>query len=293
MNLSLRKFVIASGAVVLLVLMVAAALALFVALRFRVAASSNDQLKARTAATYVAQTIAIKGKQGAFIQWLTTNHMPVARQLRQDGLLAGQRVYALVWATESKSETVEWDYLILYELPEGVAPANFLSSAAALLNTDAAAADGPFETYRVEVLDSTPDAYFPLPSTAAQGDRTLAYTVEYINVHEDALADYQKSMILNSGPAMKKLVAQGFVHSFNALETTQLVYAKPGAQTWNQIHIIGFKPLNLLRFIPTYDQALQQVTPDGQGFDAVVAHLNEICENTRVDLARELSQFRL
>jgi hypothetical protein len=103
------------------------------------------------------------------------------------------------------------------------------------------------------------------------------------NRQERTLATYVAQTI------SKNLVVQGFVHSFNALETTQVIYAKPGAQTWNQIHVIGFKPLNLLRIIPTYDQALQEVTPDGKGFDDVVAHLNEICENTRVDLAHELA----
>jgi hypothetical protein len=291
----MRRTIKIGSVVALSVFGVTGILLLFISLRFQVQPeSSNIQEAKQTSGTYVAQTVSLKGERGVFLQWLEDSQLPLATQLQQEGLLSGQRVYELQMVSESKTENVEWDYLILYELSEGITPDSFLQRTDALLIGNGQASDGsPFETYRIEILDSTPGAYYPLSSEAAQGDRAVAYTVEYINVHVDALTDYQTSMVENSGPAMKELVARSFVHNFIALETTQIIYAKPEGQSWNQIHVIGFKPLNLPRFIPTYDQVLWEVTPGGKGFDEVVDHLNEICENTRVDLSRELAQFRL
>lgn len=63
------------------------------------------------------------------------------------------------------------------------------------------------ETVRLELLETTPESTYPVPSETVQKRKAkLFYAVEYVDVQEKYLKEFQDIMISNNGPAMKYIL---------------------------------------------------------------------------------------
>jgi len=209
-------------------------------------------------------------------------YQPAWAKLHHDGELVSLNIYERALPARSAG----WNYLLVFRV--GESPHQYLEKERAVL-AEMQLAELP-GVHRVEILQATPNAWSPFPGSGGVDIGRLAFTAEYIEVKADRLDEYRDTMFQTSGPAMQQLIADGFVYNFMAMETCEVIFQASSDTPWNQIHLIGIKPFNLLRFIPNYGKVLEQ---RGTTFDTLTDHLGSITRYYKTDLVREVCPLRL
>lgn len=247
------------------------------------------RLNGQEAVRFVAYTVRVPPpERDAYVEYLVANARPVWASLRRDGLLDRRTVLEQVSVATELEGVPPWNFLHLAQLTPGVDPEEFLAEERRRM--EAAAFAPPGQLLRVETLESTPNSFHPTPARSDAGDLRLEHIIEYINVFDGHLDEYRRSMIVNSGPAIGRLVAQGLVYTFQALETESVEHLADGMPRWNQIHVMA--TVVGADFPPgAFDQALRAVNPEGGGYEGVFGRLDDIRNKPRETVNREVSEL--
>ncbi len=248
----------------------------------------KDTIAVRCIATCV--DVPEDGRQ-AYLDGLAEHGVPVWQALKGDGLLVARDLFEQVSVVKERDGAPAWRYLHLDVMAQGVEPGEFLRRQDDGLKA-VGAGIGDAQVLRVEIAERTPLGYHPTPGEEF-GQATPAFTVEYIDVHEPFHNEYRLTMMLNVGPAFAAMVESGGIHSFRALETKAVVFARDGLPGWNQIHLIGFRADGMERLWPDLDTALQRVNPEGHGLKGVFGRLPEIRDVLRMNVSQRIAALSL
>lgn len=190
--------------------------------------------------SFVARVASVQtGMEQAFLARFRECYVPLWQQLHGDGTLSSVYVFELIPTEATLPETPPWHYLLLAELGPRGAPADLLDAertAACRESID----KSPFTVLRAERMSCTPNSCFAMPKLAyedaAQG---IEYLIEFIGVEDSpsSLERYRELMSDYFGPANGLLLERGLLHSFIALETTEVLSHAPGVPAWNQLHV--------------------------------------------------------
>lgn len=248
----------------------------------------KDTIAVRCVATCV--DVPAEGRQ-TYLDGLAEHGVPLWRALKADGLLAARDLFEQASVVKERDGAPAWRYLHLDVMAQGAEPGEYLRRQGDGLKA-AGAGFGDAEVLRVEIAERTPLGYHPAPGTAF-GHQAPVFMVEYIDVHEPFLNEYRLTMMLNAGPAFAAMVEAGDVHSFRALETKAVVFARDGLPGWNQIHLIGCRPDGMERLWPDLDAALRQVNPEGHGLKEIFGRLPEIRDILRMNVSQRVAALSL
>jgi hypothetical protein len=241
-------------------------------------------------AWYVASTSRVDpAERDAYVAHLEEIGMPVWRSLQQDGLLADRLVLEQKSVASRLEGVPPWNFLQMTRLADGIDPERYLEAARQRLV--AAGFSPPGKLLRVEILESTPRSFYPMPREEDPAVE-MEYFIEYINVFDGFLGEYRESMVVNSGPAVGRLVDDGLVRMFIALETRSVEYADDGMPSWNQIHVLA-TPADTEFPAEAFDRALREVNPAGGGFADVFGRLDDIRTKPRESVSREVTSLRI
>jgi hypothetical protein len=253
---------------------------------------------------YIGRVISVRAAgRDAFVSCLRQSEVPVWQKLKRDGLLADESVFEMSSLNISAPGVPSWNFLILSHIPPGVKPDAFFKAEKKQKDK---VSPGPWcedapgvVTRRVEVLRSTPNAYYPRPPTEnrtpdAPTEFTVPYIIEYIAVRETpaVLNKYREAMRLNVGPAVGLLIREEWLLNLIALETVSVKYAQSGMPGWNQIHIRGLLPDKGSR-LAAFDGALRRVNPQGGGYAGIFGGFDSIRTKPREEIARQLSELAI
>ncbi len=193
----------------------------------------------------VAQVVRLApaGKE-PYLAGLHAYHLPLWRALHEDGVLDEMRVFELTRNETSAPGIEPWHYLILARLVRGVDPRQFLAA------EETARSRTPVESrcataLRTEALVSTPGSFYPVPAPQHRGRAgDVVFYVEFIGVDRTpaSLAKYRDLMQRYFGPANGRLVKEGLLFDFAALETVEVLEQAGEMHPWNQLHISGDLP---------------------------------------------------
>jgi hypothetical protein len=248
-------------------------------------------MSAQEPAQYVAYTSMVAAEErDAYVAHLESACMPVWRSMHEDGLLADRMVLEQTEVASVQDGVPPWSLLHLARIADGVSAEEFLEAESNRLAT--AGCSPPGQLLRVEVLESTPKSFYPMPVGTAGDEPELQFFIEYINVFEGFLDEYRDSMIINSGPAVGRLVDAGLVVMFIALETRSVTHADASMPRWNQIHVMA-DPAGAEFPAAAFDRALREVNPDGGGFEEVFGRLDHIRDKPRESINREIASLRV
>lgn len=235
---------------------------------------------------YVARTLNVPTeKQEGFEHNIEKNCLGTWKQLKENGVLAGVRLFEVVRVSLAEKNVPKWDFLLLYHIGETHTADELLSD-----ERDHACLEkiAPFEMKREEVLRATPNSYYPDPiPTLKKKKPAVEYWIEYIAVRSTpmALNEYRERMRSTFGPAAAEEIHDGALYNFYALETTRVVRSAQDMPPWNQIHVNG----QLIGpDVPETDceSLFLKVNPESGGCKAAFSRLDDIRTKPRVDLTR-------
>lgn len=214
----------------------------------------STRIEAQKNTHYFALSLHIESEYKKY----TRNHLKkeietVCRPLIVSGDINEIFLYELNKKVEQHGTFPVWNYLVLIELGKH----NLASKIMQLLKEMKL----PFvpETIRMEELITTPNSSYPNPGEKARRrKRKPFYAIEYVDVLESNLDEFQKIMIQNNGPAMRYIMEEkSWCYQFFALETEKVYYHKSGCPTWNQIHVIGLHFDSIFRYKKDFSKGLE------------------------------------
>jgi hypothetical protein len=230
-------------------------------------------------------------ERDAYVSHLEVTAMPVWRSLQKDGLLADRIVLEQTNVPSAIDGLKSWNFLQLARLSEGVDIETYMKAEEERLSAVGFAPPG--QLLRVESLESTPRSFYPLPSRASiREDQQLKFFVEFIKVFDGFLDEYRDNMLVNSGPAIGRLIDEGVLYSFIALETRSIDHVHEGMPKWNQIHVMAHHG-SIVNFIAAYDRALREVNPESGGLIRVFMRLDQIRKKLKESMNREVRSLRI
>ena len=253
--------------------------------------------------SYVAQVVNVApALRQTYAAFLKEQYLPLWVELWQRGLLVGRHTFETVLVYSEAAQLSRWSHLHLMCAAEEVDPQQLLQAEEeqkqtrwATLPTVAQLDQALAEVRRIEVLHSTPYAYYPHPVLAArQREGEVLFSVEYIDVQAARLDEYRHSMMVNSGPAMQLLMQRGTTYNFIALETAEVLLTQPEMPGWNQIHVMGvFSSKTIPDFLRAFYTALREVNPTSGGYQQVFGRLDEYRSKPHWCFTRELTDLRI
>jgi hypothetical protein len=236
--------------------------------------------------TYVALVLKVPSeRQAGFAQDVEKGCLPMWKQTRGTGLVAGAQLFEVVRVDSSEKGVPDWNFVLLYHVSRSRAVDTFLREGR---DRDCFEKVGPVELKREEVLRASPNSYYPLPdSSVRQMGSRVEYWIEYIAVKDTpaALNEYREAMRLTFGPFAAERIRSGVYYTFYGFETQRVVSSAPDMPLWNQVHFNG----NLTRpDIPKVDcEALfLKVNPASGGCKVAFTKLDAIRTKPRVDVTR-------
>lgn len=253
----------------------------------------------REPAVYFARTIATaSGRQADYIDFLRRTMIPLWEGLHSQGVLERIDTIKLGRALHADEGLPEWDLVQVGRVADGALGKDFFGHENDLKGKLAGnAADLEQELasiMRTESLRTTPNSHLPLPTASVAARRPeVRLSIEVIRVTptEEALSEYQRLMILNAGPASRRLRDAGFTYNFVPLETDEVLFEADGMPGWNQLHVIGMLPENMESHVATYDRALRDVNPESGGFEGYFGVLDSIRHRPRWSFGRWLDDL--
>jgi hypothetical protein len=193
-------------------------------------------LSSRKAGDFLARVVRVSpDSREACLYELRAVYMPVWNDLAKAGLLHEMQVIELTRIECSEPESPPWQLLLLAELEDGI-------GATRLLDAEGSQVAGTrgLSVIRSEVLSSTPASFYPRPSPDSTCEAPeVTYYIEFIGVEgtRDALMQYQRIMRDYVGPANGRLIEEGLLCCFVALETSEVLSGQDVVPTWNQLHV--------------------------------------------------------
>ena len=206
---------------------------------------SSTLMQESNRVVFISRVISVQpGAEQAFLNHLRDRWLPLWRELKDRRILSETDVFEITVEDSSLIENPPWNYLILTQLIQG-ADCQQLLSAEEPLRADLLRVNPSCTIIRKEALSSTPNSYYPVPIAKHRGRiEEVDFLIEFIAVNESTedLKLYQDLMRAYFGPVNGKLVKDGILHSFVALETIEVFHEIEGLGSWNQIHISGDFP---------------------------------------------------
>lgn len=249
---------------------------------------------------YIARIVSIRDSERAtFLRCMQRDDLPLRKRLKREGVLSEQSVFETTSTTVNTPETSFWNFLILTRVDSSVRSKDFFRAEEKLYKkgrrTNCFEAPGT-ETPRVEILRTTPNSFYPRPSSESRSaEFSVRYIVEYIAVQNTpaALDEYRETMRTKLGRAIGLLITEGRLLNFIALETVSVRYSQSGMPEWNQIHIRGgnFPEKGAVR--PAMDRVLKSMDPNSGSAAAVYGRLDAIRTKPREDVARQLEELAI
>jgi hypothetical protein len=244
-------------------------------------------------AEYVAITsrVPLSARQ-VWIEHLQNVGVPVWTSLVRDGILCDRLVFEATGVLSELDDAPPWNVFQLARVTDEITPGEYLAEEMARLRVGGFLPPAE-EVVRIETLESTPRSFFPPPSGRARSafsDEELQ--IEYIDIFDDHITEYEESMSLNSGPAVGQLIEKGMLSWFVALRTRAVHDSLDRLPDWNHIHLMAGPPIADFP-LAAFDRALREVNPDGGGYETVFGHLDQIRIRTKVLTAREITALRI
>jgi hypothetical protein len=206
---------------------------------------SSGLSQERHGAVFVSRVISVQpGTEFAFLNHLRDHYLPLWRELKKRRMVSEINVFEMTVEDSSLVEEPPWSFLILVQLAENINPQELLSAEESL-RADLPAQSPSHTIVRTEALSCTPNSFYPDPIPKHRGRiQEVDFLVEFIAVNESAedLKRYRDLMRTYFGPGNGKLVKDGTLYSFVALETIRVLHQVEGLGSWNQIHISGDFP---------------------------------------------------
>lgn len=228
-------------------------------------------MKAKNNSYYIAFSIRILDQRNRNIQnTLKCELEDSLKSVINKGYIKDLSIYKHKKAVEKHGEFASWNYLIITEIPN-VKRAGEVKEILASLDFSFI-----FEKIRLELLVTTPQSTYPIAQAKAK-KRIMPpfFAVEYVDVNEKALKEFQDIMILNNGPSMKYIMKHAnWCYNFYALETVEVYYHNTNAPTWNQIHIIGLFLNSVIHYKKDFSKGLKEAS--GVSFEENFKRLKEI-----------------
>jgi hypothetical protein len=214
----------------------------------------NNKMEAQKDVHYFALSLNISSEHKKYVREnLRKELQAVVKPLTDSGDIRDIFLYSLNKAVEQHGKFHVWNYLVLMEIGEG----NLAPQIMQMLKEMKL----PFmpDTIRMEELITTPNSSYPIPGEKARKRRRKPfYAIEYVDVSEQYLEEFQRIMIQNNGPAMKYIMVQkSWCYNFLALETVKVYYHKKDYPTWNQIHVIGLYLDSVFRYKKDFSKGLE------------------------------------
>lgn len=184
------------------------------------------------------------GGDSAFFSYFRACRTPEWEDMLEEGAVQEVSLYELEQAEGFLEEAQSWDFLILVRAAPGTKSEQVFGPS----HVPGACPDFPNPSHtvlRTEALAPTPNSYHPELHTTDRGRAAeIPYLIEFIGVQDtpEALETYRNLMETYFGPENGILVQQGTLHSFIALETTEVLFQAPRVSPWNQLHISGDFP---------------------------------------------------
>jgi hypothetical protein len=212
----------------------------------RVSEGRNSKLRQESnQVMFVSRVISVQpGTEQAFLNHLRDRCLPLWCELKDRRILSETNVFEITVEDSSLIEDPPWNYLILVQLVQGVDSQQLLGAEESL-KADLPGVSPSYTIIRTEALSRTPNSFYPVPIPEHRGrTEEVDFLIEFIAVNESAedLKGYQDLMRAYFGPANGKLVKDGILYSFVALETIEVLHQVEGLGSWNQIHISGDFP---------------------------------------------------
>jgi hypothetical protein len=194
---------------------------------------------------FISRIISVQpGTELAFFNHLRDRCLPFWRELKDRRMLSEISVFEITVEDSSLFENPPWNYLILARFVNGIDSQQLLGVEESL-KANLLGESPSCTIIRTEALSCTPNSYYPVPIPKHRGRiEEVDFLIEFIAVNESAqdLKRYQDLMRAYFGPANGKLVKDGILYNFIALETIEVFQQVEGLGSWNQIHISGDFP---------------------------------------------------
>ncbi|MTI46379.1 hypothetical protein [Sporosalibacterium faouarense] len=220
---------------------------------------------------YIAESLKIdKRNIKQYKKYLKENLTSFYEQLDREGIIDSYAIFQHKKSVEKHGDFDMWNFLILVQLKNKESGKTFLNrreKIKKILGT---------QVIRMELLMTTPESTYPIPSSTVQKRRSKPiFAVEYVDVQEEYLKEFQDIMIFNNGPAMKYIMNNAkWCHNFIALETIEVYYHNENYPKWNQLHVIGLYPESILFYKKDFSEGLDQA--NNISFDDNFNRLKEI-----------------
>lgn len=198
---------------------------------------ANQSLKSGSGA-FVAHTIYANTKtEEKFLSLLKIDYLPIWRKLKNDNILSELSLFKLTQKDSSKKDRTLCNYLIVAQLYPDVKPNEFLNTEKLAKNSNSGKSP-LFQIQRTEVLQCTPNAYFPAVNNEKND---IIYLLEFIAVQDSAdyVNQYHTLMQKYFGPLNGVLVKERKLHSIFMLKTVEGIFQRDNRFNWNQLHISG------------------------------------------------------
>ncbi|WP_019910503.1 hypothetical protein [Paenibacillus sp. HW567] len=211
-------------------------------------------MKAQNDTYYIALSVKLDKKDVPIFKKEIKHQLTQAmKPLVNEGRVQAISVYSHNKTAEKHGGFPAWDALLLIQIKEASCAKTILPYLKQM--------NLPFlpETIRMELLVTTPESTYPIPGEGALSRRTKPfYAVEYVDVQEQFLQEFQSIMISGNGPAMKYIMQHAkWCHHFYALETVTVFYHNPNYPAWNQIHVIGLYLEAIFRYKKDFAKGLE------------------------------------
>jgi hypothetical protein len=245
-------------------------------------------------AVYFARTIQIRpGAIDDYLRFSAQALLPVWLELHAEHVVESIDTIRLTRPLHVDEGIPEWHVLQVGRVPTGVNAEQFFSQELEVRTQHPGAEPGIEDDFatvmRCETLRTTPDSHLPSPREDLAGRRSeVRLSVEVINVTPTpaALDEYQHLMMINAGPANRKMRDEGIIYNFTPLETERVLSVAQGMPAWNQLHVMGMVPENMNEHVAFFDAALRHVNPASGGFDGYFGVLDGIRHRPQWSLGR-------
>jgi hypothetical protein len=211
-------------------------------------------MKAQNNTYYIAYSINIEKKDNtSFKKEIQSQLSRAMEDFIKDSSIRNISVYSHSITAKQHGTFKIWNYLLLMQIKNKDEVQRLISGLKTI--------SFPFkiETVRLELLETTPESTYPVPSETVQKRKTKPfYAIEYVDVREKHLEEFRDIMISNNGPAMKYIMQnKKWCYNMFALETVTVFYHNPKYPTWNQIHVIGLYLESFIRYKKDFSEGLK------------------------------------
>lgn len=211
-------------------------------------------MRAQNNTYYIAFSINIEKKNSPrFKKEIQSQLSHAMKDFIKDGFIQDISIYSHSITAKRHGIIEIWNYLLLIQIKNKDEVQRLISGLRTISFTF------KIETVRLELLETTPESTYPVPSEMVQKRKASPfYATEYVDVQEKYLKEFRDIMISNNGPAMKYIMQnKRWCYNMFALETVTVFYHNPKYPTWNQIHVIGLYLESFIWYKKDFSEALK------------------------------------